>query len=189
MCFQNPGLSSLPLSQNDEHFWRLKEILHKDVPKKLTKLFLSAFQAKYSFEWTDNNSTSGKFFLDKVPAPKKKEADEVITSTVRLGNIEEFTDAVLYFCLLDSGTDLLDSEARTKVGTLREQSNALNDASSTGLSEGDFHARLKEIQDVYEVFQWDQARLRVVAHGRLEREDIDSLKKVKFGKIVRGTSC
>ena len=173
------------LSQNDENFWRLKQILHRDVPEKLTELFKSLFLAKYRFAWGDN-STFGNFFMENVPASEKP--DQLITSTVRQGNTGQFDGDALYYCLLDSGTDLLEPEARTNVEKLRAQSKALDDATSTNLPDEDFRTRLQVIQDIYRTLKWDQSQLRVVSQGRLSPEDCERLKEEKFEKIVRGKS-
>ena len=114
--------------------------------------------------------------------PRTKKPDQFITSTVRQGNTEEFDGATLYYCLLDSGTDLLESETRTNVEKLRAQSKALDDATSTNLPDEDFHARLQEIHHVYRTLKWDQSQ------GRLSPEDCERLKEEKFEKIVRGKS-
>ena len=113
--------------------------------------------------------------------------DQLITSTVRQGNTEEFDGATLYYCLLDSGTDLLESEARTNVEKLREHSKVLDDATSTNLPDEDFRARLQEIQDIYRTLQWDHTRLDAVTKGRLSTDDKCKLTKEKCWKIVRGT--
>ena len=183
MYFKHPGVQ---LCHNDEHFWRAKQILHTDVPEKMRGLFKSAFKAKYRCAWEDN-AESGEFFIREIPDTKK--TDQLITSTVRQGTTAEFDGATLYYCLLDCGTDLLESKARTNVEKLRAQSKALHDATSTNLSEEDFHERLQEIQDVYRTLQWDHTRLDAVTQSHISPEDYDGLTKEKNWKIVRGMSC
>ena len=173
------------ITQNVEHFWRLKQILHKDVLEKLRECFKSEFQAKYNLVWEDN-STSGNFFLMKIPHTKKP--DQPITFTVSQGNTEEFNGDALYYCLLDCGTDLLESETRTNVEKLRAQSKALDDATSTNLPDKDFRARLQEIQDVYRTLQWDQSQLCEVTQRPLSRDDKYMLTKEKLGKSVTSMS-
>ena len=124
--------------------------------------------------------------MSKIPRTKKP--DQFITSTVNQGNTEEFDGATLYYCLLDSGTDLLEPETRTNVEKLRAQSKALDDATSTNLPDEDFRTRLQEIQHVYRTLKWDQSQLHVVTKGRLSPEDCERLKEEKFEKIVRGKS-
>ena len=149
----------------------------------MRRLFKSAFKAKYGRVWEDN-AESGKFFMREIPDTKKK--DQLITSTVRQGTTAEFDGATLYYCLLDS--DLLKSKARKNVEKLRAQSKALDDATSTNLPEEDFRARLQEIQDVYQMLQWDHTRLDAVTQGRLSTEDCHMLTKEKDWKNVRGMS-
>ncbi|KAK2162896.1 hypothetical protein NP493_1500g00045 [Ridgeia piscesae] len=121
--------------------------------------------------------------MENVPASEKP--DQFITSTVRQGNTGQFDGDALYYCLLDSGTDLLEPETRTNVEKLRAQSKALDDATSTNLPDEDFRTRLQVIQDVYRTLKWDQSQLRVVTKGRLSPEDCERLKEEKFEKIVR----
>jgi len=173
------------LSRNDENFWRVKLILHRDVLEKLRGCFRSAFQAKYRFAWGDN-STSGNFFMENVPVSEKPH--QFITSTVEQGNTGRFDRDALYYCLLDSGTDLLESETRTSVERLHAQSKALDDAISTNLPDDDFRARLQEIRDVYRTLQWDHTRLDAVTQGRLSTDDYDGLKQEKVDKSVRSKS-
>ena len=124
--------------------------------------------------------------MENVPASQKP--DQFITSTVEQGNTGQFDGDALYYLSLDSGTDLLESEARTIVEKLRAQSKALDDATSTNPPDEDFRARLQEIQDVYRTLQWDHTRLDAVTQGRLSPEDCERLKEEKFRKRVRGKS-
>lgn len=92
---QNPAMSALQLTENDERFWRLKTVLDENVPSKLRELFKSAFREKYRITWGDN-SKSENFFMAMVPRSKK--IDQHVPVIVGQGTSEEC--ATLYYCIL-----------------------------------------------------------------------------------------
>ena len=186
--FQTSSSSLLALTPEEERYWRLVKVILDDMPRKLRDLFRSAFQKTYRLAWGDNSAT-GKFFVAKVPKSKKR--DKHMTATVEQGILEQFDFTVLFFCLLNSGTNLLLPGARKKelrmspfyesecVDQLREQRNAVAHATTPGLSEADFQTRIREIEDIYTQLQWDQTQLKEAAYGRLWPVEYDILQ----GKI------
>ena len=184
--FQSSSSILLPLTPEEERYWRLVKVVLDDMPRKLRELFRSAFQKTYRLAWGDNSAT-GKFFMAKVPESKKR--DQHITTTVEQGNSEQFDCTVLFFCLLYSGTNLLLPGARKKVlrvspfyqsehvDQLREQRNAVAHATTPSLSEAVFQARIQEIEDIYTQLQWDQTQLKEVAYGHLWPTEYDKLQQ------------
>ena len=174
--FQSSSSSLLALTPEEERYWRLVKVIIDDMPRKLSDLFRSAFQATYGWKWVDN-LTMGKFFVAMIPNSNKR--DKHITTIVEQGISEQFDPTVLFFCLLYSGTNLLLPGARKKefrmspfyeserVDQLREQRNAVAHATTPSLSEADFQTRIQDIEDIYTQLQWDQTQLKEAAYGRL----------------------
>ena len=183
--FQSSSSSLLALTPEEERYWRLVKVILDDMPRKLRDLFRSAFQKTYGQKWVDNLAT-GNFFMAKVPKSKKR--DKHITTTVEQGISEQFDPTVLFFCLLNSGTNLLLPGARKKelrmspfyeserVDQLREQRNAVAHATTPSLSEADFQTRIQEIEDIYTQLQWDQTQLKEAAYGRIWPVEYDRLQ-------------
>ncbi|KAI0232758.1 hypothetical protein LSAT2_016949 [Lamellibrachia satsuma] len=123
--------------------------------------------------------------------PNSKKRDKHTTTTVEQGISEQFDPTVLFFCLLYSGTNLLLPGTRKKelrvppfyeserVDQLREQRNAVAHATTPSLSEADFQAKIREIEDIYTQLQWDQTQLMEAAYGRIWPVEHDRLQ----GKI------
>ena len=186
--FQSNSSRLLALTPEEERYWRLVKVILDDMPRKLRELFRSAFQATYRLAWGDNSAT-GNFFLANVPMSKKR--DKHITTIVEQGISEQFDTTVLFFCLLNSGTNLLLPGARKKelrmspfyesecMDQLREQRNAMAHATTPSVSEADFQTRIREIEDIYTQLQWDQTQLKEAAYGRLWPVEYDRLQ----GKI------
>ena len=174
--FQNPCTRTLPLTPDNDRYWRLVKIILEDVPSKLRQLFQSAFQSRYMIAWGDN-STSGNFFMAMVPKSKKR--DKHIVDTVEKGSTANFDCTTLFYSLLFSGIDLLLPVMRKKelrvspfyeserVDQLREQRNAVAHATTPSISEADFQTKIQEIEDIYTQLQWDQTQLKEAAYGRL----------------------
>ena len=184
--FQSSSSSLLALTKEEERYWRLVKVILGDMPRKLRDLFRSAFQKTYGQKWVDNLAT-GNFFMAKVPKSKKR--DKHITTTVEQGISEQFDPTVLFFCLLNSGTNLLLPVMRKKelrvspfyeserVDQLREQRNAVAHATAPSLSETDFQTRIREIEDIYTQLQWDQTQLKEAAYGRIWPVEYDRLQQ------------
>ena len=184
--FQSSSSSLLALTKEEERYWRLVKVILGDMPRKLRDLFRSAFQKTYGQKWVDNLAT-GNFFMAKVPKSKKR--DKHITTTVEQGISEQFDPTVLFFCLLNSGTNLLLPVMRKKelrvspfyeserVDQLREQRNAVAHATTPSLSETDFQTRIREIEDIYTQLQWDQTQLKEAAYGRIWPVEYDRLQQ------------
>ena len=184
--FQSSSSSLLALTPEEERYWRLVKVILGDMPRKLRDLFRSAFQATYGWKWVDNLAT-GNFFMAKVPKSKKR--DKHITTTVEQGISEQFDPTVLFFCLLNSGTNLLLPVMRKKelrvspfyeserVDQLREQRNAVAHAPTPSLSETDFQTRIQEIEDIYTQLQWDQTQLKEAACGCICPVEYDRLQQ------------
>ena len=183
--FQSSSSSLLALTPEEERYWRLVKVILDDMPRKLRELFRSAFQKTYRLAWGDN-SVTGNFFLANVPTSKKR--DKHMITTVEQGISEQFDTTVLFFCLLNSGTNLLLPGARKKelrmspfyesecVDQLREQRNAMAHATTPSLSGADFQTRIQEIEDIYTQLQWDQTQLKEAAYGRLWPAECDRLQ-------------
>ena len=183
--FQSSSSSLLALTKEEERYWRLVKVILGDMPRKLRGLFRSAFQKTYGQKWVDNLAT-GNFFMAKVPKSKKR--DKHITTTVQQGISEQFDPTVLFFCLLNSGTNLLLPVVRKKelrmspffeserVDQLREQRNAVAHVTTPSLSEADFQTKIQEIEDIYTQLQWDQTQLKEAAYGRLWPGEYDRLQ-------------
>ena len=184
--FQSSSSSLLALTKEEERYWRLVKVILGDMPRKLRDLFRSAFQKTYGQKWVDNLAT-GNFFMAKVPKSKKR--DKHITTTVEQGISEQFDPTVLFFCLLNSGTNLLLPVMRKKelrvspfyeserVDQLREQRNAVAHATTPSLSETDFQTRIREIEDIYTQLQWDQTQLKEAAYGCIWPVEYDRLQQ------------
>ena len=123
--------------------------------------------------------------------PNSKKRDKHTTTTVEQGISEQFDPTVLFFCLLYSGTNLLLPGTRKKelrmppfheserMDQLHEQRNAVAHATTPSLSEADFQAKIREIEDIYTQLQWDQTQLMEAAYGRIWPVEHDILQ----GKI------
>ena len=183
--FQSSSSSLLALTPEEERYWRLVKVILDDMPRHLRELFRSTFQKTYRLAWGDNSAT-GKFFMAMVPNSKKR--DKHTATTVEQGISEQFDPTVLFFCMLYSGTNLLLPGTRKKelrvpplyesecVDQLCEQRNAVAHATTPSLSEADFQAKIREIEDIYTQFQWDQTQLMEAAYGRIWPVEHDRLQ-------------
>ena len=121
--------------------------------------------------------------------PPSKKRDPHITCTVEQGITANFDCTSLFYCLLYSGTGLLLPGARKKgsrqppfahserVDQLREQRNALCHATTPSISQADFQARIKEIEDIYRELQWDQTQLKKATRDTLWPTEYDRLQQ------------
>ncbi|KAI0217299.1 hypothetical protein LSAT2_030846, partial [Lamellibrachia satsuma] len=159
-------MSGVPLTSDEENFWRLVRILLGDVPDKLRDLFRNTFQERFHVAWGENQ-TCGEFFIANC---NTRRTGQHIIDTIRQGDTASFDCSALFTCLLFSGTGLLptprvgvrtppiqDSE---RVDDLREMRNEMAHATSASLPRATFIQKLASLNTIYVQLQWSPTVMR-----------------------------